>query len=1148
MQKSSSHNKLDEFSSTLTPEQKRAFYNILQGKQLGCVAGLAGTGKSYLLNALKKAYENEGYTVRGLGPDNATAGVLAENGFKQTDNIYRFLYLAHHGKLEPKKSKEVWIVDESGKLGSTALLEFLKLAEKCKAQVLFSGDPLQLPAVERGRMFYAFIKRYGREFLGDIKRQNNQEQRNIAKKLAIGQVGIAFDAISRNGGFRWCSSKREAMEELVKQWAIDRELFPRSSTVILAYTNAEVTSLNEYVRVYRKMRGELGEREFLCNTVCGEGRVQIRVSEGDRITFRKKDIDLGVINGASGILVKADINKFVVRFDNKKTVEFDPASYPYFQLSYASTYNRGQGGTFDRAFILHSPFLNREGFYVGFTRHVHKAYCFVSAEEAKCLSDLKRQAMRCSKLENTTDFITPDELEKQRDQHNKQSEINNLKASDSLLTRFQGSTLQVLDKLHTKAAAVIERIGDAMPDDAFYQSNPQLNKVPGHVEEAPKDNNLETDETLSRQILEPILTKEKDMVKQQRSVKSNGKSEKWQNLSEGSKNLLKNYYKLSDNASSLHAIVVAETEASGGHEKDTKHFSEWQQACSKRNEAAYQASRCLSDKELKEVLSKVSFDILCDRAMRHDAITQRQNNPKPDLEQVLRENIDGLLSNLFPEGPARRDKQGYRFGSKGSLSVACRGPKEGTFYNFETGEGGGLLKLIQVTMRVNPEEAKAWAHNFLGNPGDVVPVFKTVKRESKADETWVSLQPEKDHPAPKLSSISNYIYQTFDEVARYPYKDAQGNVLFYTLRLVEKNKPSKKQVIPLSYGYTQGGDEAPRWSLKGYQADKKPLYNLDLLYKHPKATVLIVEGEKTADAAQRMFEKEGIVVVTWLGGSAAASKADWVPVTFRNVIIFPDNDTPGFKASDTICAELRRLGVSSLKAVDKDILQKEFPEKWDLADPLPDNKSPGVIKDLLLNAEEKGIGINHLLSAMYAGKNLSNAEILKAQEILWRVDNRLRATLEAEFKGKSWEVRDRIIRESSLILLQEEEFTSRFQKEFAFQTNKSRAFAFVAMAYQASKGEQVSLESLNSLKEATRDTDALKSLQSNHSQKLDNGFKEFLVSKYHQACFEMGARSQLTERVQSQLVEETFHMEQQIVQMTTPRLQHFKSRVCEKEL
>jgi DNA primase len=38
-------------------------------------------------------------------------------------------------------------------------------------------------------------------------------------------------------------------------------------------------------------------------------------------------------------------------------------------------------------------------------------------------------------------------------------------------------------------------------------------------------------------------------------------------------------------------------------------------------------------------------------------------------------------------------------------------------------------------------------------------------------------------------------------------------------------------------------------------------------------------------------------VLTWSGGANAVAKADFSPLQGRNVIIWPDNDEPGFKAA-----------------------------------------------------------------------------------------------------------------------------------------------------------------------------------------------------------------------------------------------------------
>jgi DNA primase len=100
----------------------------------------------------------------------------------------------------------------------------------------------------------------------------------------------------------------------------------------------------------------------------------------------------------------------------------------------------------------------------------------------------------------------------------------------------------------------------------------------------------------------------------------------------------------------------------------------------------------------------------------------------------------------------------------------------------------------------------------------------------------------------------------------------------------------------------------------------------------------------------------------------------------KEIIIWPDNDTPGFKASETLCSELRKVGVLSLKVVNKEILQKVFPEKWDLADPLPEGKSEQLIKDLLLEAPEKTVGLKNFITNFENHDSHTPVDILKANE------------------------------------------------------------------------------------------------------------------------------------------------------------------------
>ncbi len=115
------------------------------------------------------------------------------------------------------------------------------------------------------------------------------------------------------------------------------------------------------------------------------------------------------------------------------------------------------------------------------------------------------------------------------------------------------------------------------------------------------------------------------------------------------------------------------------------------------------------------------------------------------------------------------------------------------------------------------------------------------------------------------------------------------------------------------------------WRWKAPPAPR-PLLNLDELRTRT-GTVLIVEGEKTADAAARLFPKA--VVTTWPSGCKAIDKADWSPLQGRRVILWPDADQPGRQAMDLLAQRLLRLPVDRVQIVTP---PADVPEGWDLAD------------------------------------------------------------------------------------------------------------------------------------------------------------------------------------------------------------------------
>ena len=168
--------------------------------------------------------------------------------------------------------------------------------------------------------------------------------------------------------------------------------------------------------------------------------------------------------------------------------------------------------------------------------------------------------------------------------------------------------------------------------------------------------------------------------------------------------------------------------------------------------------------------------------------------------------------------------------------------------------------------------------------------------------------------------------------ACFEYHDGQGRLMGYRCRFeTEKGKTYR----PLTLWRDSVGGLAWRW--KGLPPPR-PLYGLPDLEAHPDIDVLIVEGEKAADAARHLLDH--LIVCTWQDGAAAAAKTDWSPLRGRRVTIWPDNDQRGQEAAREVIAELAKIKAAKIQIVE---LPDGLPEKWDLADLMPGGIDPTEI-------------------------------------------------------------------------------------------------------------------------------------------------------------------------------------------------------------
>lgn len=166
----------------------------------------------------------------------------------------------------------------------------------------------------------------------------------------------------------------------------------------------------------------------------------------------------------------------------------------------------------------------------------------------------------------------------------------------------------------------------------------------------------------------------------------------------------------------------------------------------------------------------------------------------------------------------------------------------------------------------------------------------------------------------------------------WDYRDATGVVV---MRVCRWEMPGgKKTIRPVVR--VQGG-----WAWRAH-AEPRPLYNLDRLVANPDLPVIVVEGEKTADAAQQLFPSH--ICTTWAGGADGNGKANWAPLAGRSIILVPDCDPPGRKAMEWIRTKLDWIGScfpsrrTTVRIVDPSAIDASLPEGWDLADAVKEGR------------------------------------------------------------------------------------------------------------------------------------------------------------------------------------------------------------------
>lgn len=256
----------------------------------------------------------------------------------------------------------------------------------------------------------------------------------------------------------------------------------------------------------------------------------------------------------------------------------------------------------------------------------------------------------------------------------------------------------------------------------------------------------------------------------------------------------------------------------------------------------------------------------------------------------------------------------------GSLSVNSN---TGKWKDFSSSEGGADLVSLHawVNDTTQGEACKALASDF------------GIKLEVRPKAGSAPVVPKYPRPILPVPEGAPPLGHRMNEQGRWEYRNSEGRLLLVRVR---SQDPEKGKVV-ITYTWCETGPGMAEWRPKAPERPW-PLYGLDRLAQRPEARVLVVEGEKTALAAERVFP--GVVAVT-SGSADSAAAAHWEVLVSRDVTIWPDADDSGGGYALKVAGLLDGVAAAvRIVPLPEPIVAwvkpgKGTPGGWDLADPAP---------------------------------------------------------------------------------------------------------------------------------------------------------------------------------------------------------------------
>jgi conjugative relaxase-like TrwC/TraI family protein len=409
----------------LSGQQRDAVLHIVTtNDQYSAVQGLAGTGKTHMLNYARQVLENSGYTVKGACYTGKAAQGLEEDARIPSNTIHSFLNQlereAGNAKpdedmqlktdwnldgLKPGSAKEAWIIDEASMVDNNTMLYISEAAKIKNAKVVLVGDRQQLLPVGIGNA-YSVLTETGKIStvrLDEIRRQKDKDLLRAVREAVSGDIVKSLELIEKDT--QVIPKHKERIKAIVNDYTA-LTLEEQKMTVILTAANKDRHSLNQSIRAELIKQGHLAAGRK-CTVADVTGKTSMReFSLRDKVIFLQNNYKMGVRNGQTGVIKNINNNILTIESGGKEIV-LNLEKYNKIDHGYAMTGHKAQGITTDRVMVnldsTQKQMNSRNAFYVDISRARHEVKIYTD-DTVKIQGQIKNFAKKLT----SDDFLIPE--------------------------------------------------------------------------------------------------------------------------------------------------------------------------------------------------------------------------------------------------------------------------------------------------------------------------------------------------------------------------------------------------------------------------------------------------------------------------------------------------------------------------------------------------------------------------------------------------------------------------------------------------------------------------------------------------------------------------------------------------------------------